>query len=166
MPLNCSNTIEPQKWLPQVWFPDQRHQNHQEPVLDPTPDLLPPRRSSAGKESACNVEDLGSILGSGRSPGEGIGCPLQCYWASLVAQTVKSLPAMWETWVGKIRWRRERLPTPVFCPGEFHGVSESDMTERLSFSLCPKNVSVVHGKEHMWMDPADSGQWAVLLKRG
>ena len=44
--------------------------------------------------------------------------------------------------------------------------SESDMTERLSFSLCPKNVSVVHGKEHMWMEPADSGQWAVLLKWG
>ena len=124
-----------------MWFPDQRHQNHQEPVLDPTPDLLPPRRSSAGKESACNVEDLGSILGSGRSPGEGIGCPLQCYWASLVAQTVKSLPAMWETWVGKIRWRRERLPTPGFWPGEFHGLyspwghKESDKTEQLSLSF-------------------------------
>ena len=32
---------------------------------------------SAGKESACNVGDLGSILGLGRSPGEGKGCPLQ-----------------------------------------------------------------------------------------
>ena len=32
---------------------------------------------SAGKESACNVGDLGSIPGSGRSPGEGKGCPLQ-----------------------------------------------------------------------------------------
>ena len=27
--------------------------------------------------------------------------------------------AMWETWVGKIPWGRERLPTPVFWPGEF-----------------------------------------------
>ena len=39
-------------------------------------------------------------------------------WASLVAQVIKNLPAMWETWVqslvGKIPWRRERLPTPVF----------------------------------------------------
>ena len=45
------------------------------------------------------------------------------YWvgASLVAQTVKNLPEMRETWVGKIPWRRERLPTPVFWPGEFHG---------------------------------------------
>ena len=58
--------------------------------------------------------------------------------ASLVAQLVKNLPAMRETWVGKIPWRRERLPTPGFWPGEFHGLyspwgrKESDMTERLS----------------------------------
>ena len=32
--------------------------------------------SSAGKESACNAGDPGSIPGSGRSPGEGIGYPL------------------------------------------------------------------------------------------
>ena len=55
--------------------------------------------SSAGKESACNEGDPGSIPGSGRSHGEGIGYPLQYSWASLVAQTVKNLPAMWETWV-------------------------------------------------------------------
>ena len=33
---------------------------------------------SAGKESACNVRDLGSIPGLGRSSGEGKGYPLQC----------------------------------------------------------------------------------------
>ena len=33
--------------------------------------------SSAGKESACNVRDLGSIPGLGRSPGEGNGNSLQ-----------------------------------------------------------------------------------------
>ena len=37
--------------------------------------------------------------GLGRSAGEGIGYPLQYFWASLVAQLVKNLPAMWETWV-------------------------------------------------------------------
>ena len=56
---------------------------------------------------------------------------------------VKKLPAIWETWldpwVGKIPWRREWLPTPVFLPGEFHGqrslvaaahrVTKSDTTE-------------------------------------
>ena len=42
--------------------------------------------------------------------------------ASLVAQLVQNLPAMRETWIGKSPWRRERLPTPVFQPGEFHGL--------------------------------------------
>ena len=55
--------------------------------------------SSAGKESACNAGDLGLISGLGKSPGEGLGYPLQYSWASLVAQTVKNLPAMCETWV-------------------------------------------------------------------
>ena len=83
-------------------------------------------------------------------------------WPSLVAQLVKNPPTMWETWVrslgwedslekvpgfdpwvGKTPWRRYWLPTPVFWPGEFHGLYsplgliESDMTERLSLtSLC------------------------------
>ena len=35
----------------------------------------------------------------GRSAGEGIGYPHQYSWASLVAQLVKNLPAMRETWV-------------------------------------------------------------------
>ena len=60
--------------------------------------------SSAGKESACNAEDHGSIPGSGRSPGEGISYPLQYSWASLVAQMVKNLLAMWETWVRPLGW--------------------------------------------------------------
>ena len=167
--------------------------------------------SSVGKESACNAEDPGSIPGSRRSPGERIGYPLQSSWASLVAQLVKNLLAMWETWVWslgwedplekgkaihssilawriswtvwsmgsqrvghdsatltltliaqlvknppamqgpqfkswvrKIPWRRDRLPTLVFWPGEFHrlyvcrspwGGKESDTTEQLSLSL-------------------------------
>ena len=45
---------------------------------------------SAGKESVCNAGDPGSIPESRRSPGEGIGCPLQYSWASLVAQMVKN----------------------------------------------------------------------------
>ena len=55
--------------------------------------------SSVGKESTCNAGDPSSIPRSGRSPGEGIGYPLQYSWASLVAQMVKNLPAVWETWV-------------------------------------------------------------------
>ena len=44
------------------------------------------------------------IPGSVRSPGEGIGYPLQYSWVSLVAQTVKNLPTMWETWVRSLGW--------------------------------------------------------------
>ena len=55
--------------------------------------------SLTSKESACNAGDSGSILGSGRSAGEGIGYLLQYSWAFLVAQLVKNLPAMQETWV-------------------------------------------------------------------
>ena len=39
----------------------------------------------------------------------------------LVAQMVKNMSAVWETWVGKIPWKRERRPTSVFLPGESHG---------------------------------------------
>jgi len=57
-----------------------------------------------GKESACNAADpsLGPRLG--RSPGEGIGYPLQCSWASLVARMVKNPLAMWETCVQSLGW--------------------------------------------------------------
>ena len=48
----------------------------------------------AGKESAYNAGDLHLIPGSGRSAGKGIGYPLQCSWASLVAQLVKNPPVM------------------------------------------------------------------------
>ena len=55
------------------------------------------------------------IPGLGRSTGEGIA---QYSWASLIVQSVKNPPAMQETpvqsLVGKIPWRRDRLPTPVF----------------------------------------------------
>ena len=99
--------------------------------------------SSAGKKSTCNAGDPSSIPGPGRSPGEGLDYPLQYSWVSLVAQTVKNPPAMWETWVGKIPWRRACQPTPVFVPGESPwaeepdglqstGHKESDTTEQLS----------------------------------
>ena len=84
------------------------------------------------------------IPGSARSAGEGIGYPLQCPWASLVAQLVKislqhGRPGF-DPWVGKVPWRRGKLPTPVFWPGEFHGLyspwghKKLDRTKRLSLS--------------------------------
>ena len=44
------------------------------------------------------------IPGSGSSPEEGIGYPLQYSWASLVHQLVKNPPAMWETWFLSLGW--------------------------------------------------------------
>ena len=84
------------------------------------------------KESACNTGDLGSISGSRRSSGEENVYPLQysCLEnhgqrnltvlgiASLAAQLIKNLPSLQETWfnswVRKIPWRKDRLPTPIF----------------------------------------------------
>ena len=60
--------------------------------------------SSVGKESVCNAGDPGLIPGSGRSPGGGIGYPLQYSWASLMAQLVKNLSVMLETWVPSLGW--------------------------------------------------------------
>ena len=81
--------------------------------------------SSADKESACNAGDPSSIPGLGRSTGEGIGYLLQYSWASLEAQLVKNLPAMWVTWVQSLgrenTLEKERPPTPVFLPGESRG---------------------------------------------
>ena len=57
-----------------------------------------------GEESICNAGDPGSIPGSGRSAGEGIGHPVQYCWASLVAQLVKNPPAVSETWVRSLGW--------------------------------------------------------------
>ena len=101
--------------------------------------------NSVGKESACSAGDTSLIPGSGRSAGEGIGYPLQYSWASLVAQLVKNYLQCgrpgFDPWVGKIPWRRGRLPTPVFWPTEFHGLyspwghKELDRTEQLSLFI-------------------------------
>ena len=70
-------------------------------------------------------------------------------WVSLVAQLVRNLPAVQETWVQSLGWEdpleRGRLPIPVFWPGEFNGMyrpwgckaTAQDATERLSLSLSP-----------------------------
>ena len=107
--------------------------------------------SSVGEESTCNTGDPSSIPGLGRSPGEGIGYPLQYSWASLVAQLVKKAPAN----AGDVR-DSGSTPGSGKSPGGGHGNAlqysclenpsgqrslvgyspwgrkESDMTERLS----------------------------------
>ena len=109
--------------------------------------------SSVDKESTCNAGDPSLIPGSGRSTGEGIGQPLQCSWASLIAQKVKNQPAIWETWVRFLSWdiwlEKETMEKGMATyssilarripwseePGKLYspwGHKESDMTEQLS----------------------------------
>ena len=64
--------------------------------------------SSAGKEYTHNAGEPSSHPGSGRPPGERIGYPLKCSWASLVAQIVKNL----------LQFRKSGLGR---SPGEGHG---------------------------------------------
>jgi len=87
--------------------------------------------SSAGKESTCNAGDPSSIPGLRRTAGERTGYPLQYSWASLVAQLVKNLPEVQETWVRSLGWENPlekgkdthssilawRIPGTVYCIG-------------------------------------------------
>ena len=58
----------------------------------------------------------------GRATGEGTGYPIQHCWASLVAQLLKNLPAMQETWVQSLDredpLEKGNATTPVFLPEE------------------------------------------------
>ena len=110
MPSNYLILCHPLLLLPSI-FPSIEVFSNESPLRIRWPKGFP--GSSAGKESACNEGDPGSIPGSGRSPGEGIGYPLQYSWVSLVAQLVKNLPAMQETWVGSLGWKDS--------PGGGHG---------------------------------------------
>ena len=61
--------------------------------------------SSVGKESVWNAGDPSSIPGLGRYAGEGIGYSLLYSWASLVAQLIKNLFTVWETWAWSLGWK-------------------------------------------------------------
>ena len=95
--------------------------------------------SSTGKELACNAGDPGL----GRAPGEGLGYPLQYFWAFLVAQMVNNLPSMWDTWVWSLCWKdplekgkasHSSIMAWRISDCIVHGVTESDTTERLSLT--------------------------------
>ena len=91
---------------------------------------------------------------------------------SLVAKLVKNPPSMWETWVwlGKIPWRREQPPTPVFWPGEFHGLysKELDTTEQLSFSPVEQGIEIrprIRTEVSTWVpQSSDEPDMTVLCK--
>ena len=58
------------------------------------------------------------------SPGEGIGCPFQYSWASLVAQLVKNVPAIRETWVQSLGWEGP-LEKGMGYPLQYSGLENS-----------------------------------------
>ena len=105
---------------------------------------------SVGKESTHNAGYPGLIPGRGRSPGERNGNPLQYSWSSFVAQMVKNLPAIRETWVRSLG-REDPLEKGKYYPLQYSGLKNSndyspwgrkelDTTERLSlkFKLSPQ----------------------------
>ena len=71
-------------------------------------------------------KELGhKMIFSAETCNSGINSKLTILGASQVAQTVKNLPAMGETWVQSLvledPWRRAWQPSPVILPGEVHG---------------------------------------------
>ena len=99
--------------------------------------------TSVGKESTCNSEDPGSSPGSGRYAREGIGHSLQYSGASLVAQLIKNLPAMRETFpgLGRSPGEGEGYPLQYSClvnstDCTVHGVAKSQ-TWRATFTFIP-----------------------------
>ena len=98
---------------------------------------------------------------------------------SLVAQMVKRLPVMWETWVRSLGWEdllekeTATQPTPVLLPGESHGQrslvgyspwghKESDMTERLPFHFSLSCIGEGNGNPLQCScleNPRDGGAW-------
>ena len=77
-------------------------------------------------------------------------------WASLVAQQVKNHLQCgrrgFDPWVGKIPWRQKRLPSPVFWPGEFHGLYSPCGSEELYTveRLSPAYIGPNHRVRHDW----------------
>ena len=124
----------------------------------PTPIFLGCPGGLDSKQSVCNAGDPSSFPGSGRSPGKGINYPLQYSWTSLVAQMVKNLPAMWETWVQLLGWEdplenvgevgmASYSSILLLCPHgqrslagySLWGRNESDTTEQLSTAPLHQN---------------------------
>ena len=104
---------------------------------------------STGKESTCNAGDPSSIPGSGRSPGEETGYPLQYSWASPVAQLVRNPSAMRESpGIRSLHWEdslEKGTATHSSIPAWKipWGRKELDTTEWLSLSLHKRQMEVI-----------------------
>ena len=103
--------------------------------------------NSVGKESACNAGNPGSIPGSGRSPGEGNGYPLQYSWASLVAQLVQNLLAIRETWVWSLGWEdpleKGKATHSSVLVWRIHGLYSTQDGKVSDFHFCLRQGGVI-----------------------
>ena len=79
--------------------------------------------------------------------------------ASLIAQLVKNLPAMQETWVGKYPWRRDRLPTLVFLgfPCGSAGKESACNAGDLGWEDPLEEATATHSSILTWRIPMDRG---------
>ena len=95
--------------------------------------------SSVGKESACSARDPSSIPEVGRASGEGMGYPFQYSWASLVAQLVKNLPALRETWIRSLGWEdpleKGKATHSSILAWRIPGTSQSMGSQRVRYLL-------------------------------
>ena len=109
---------------------------------------------SDGKASACNAGDLGSILGSGRSPGGGRGILLQ--HSCLKDSCQQSMGSQWigHNWATK--WRRKWQPTPAFLPREN---PRWTLLKRLSMHACTGEGSGNPLHCSCLENPRDRGAW-------
>ena len=95
-----------------------------------------------------------------------------------MAQLVKNPPAMQENWVRSLGWEdsleKEQLPTPVFWPGESHGLyiysprthKEWDTTEQLSLSWASLVAQLVRNPPAMQETLIQFLAWEVTLGKG
>ena len=117
-----------------------------------SPSIFSPPDSSVCKESACNAGDPGSTPGSGRAPGEGIAYPFQYSLAFLMAQMVKNPLAMRETWfnswVGKIPWKRTGQLIPVFLTGESPWAEEPGGLQSMQSQRAGHHWVTKHSTQH------------------
>ena len=96
------------------------------------------------------------------------GFPLGLNWQRIHLQCWR--PGF-DPWVGKIPWRRERLPTPVFLSGEFHGLyspwghKESDTTEQLSLSLSLYFSLGIIVQNYKWLHRTNSNKQQIQRVR-
>ena len=109
---------------------------------------------------------------AGRQPprSSGVGpAPPGAPEAQLVNNPSECRRPWFDSWVGKIPWKRERLPTPVFWFREFHGLyspwgcKELDTTERLSLSLTPGSTLTPYPPLHVRVGQTTQVGWLSHL---